>query len=144
MEANHFTILWCFLPYIDMNQPHTNMCLPILNPPPTSSPLHPSGLSQSTSSGCSALCIKLELVIYLIYGNIAVSMLFSQIIPPFPSPAESKILFFTYVVSFADLHIGSSLLSFQIPHIYVLIYSIFFLLLTYFTLSNRLKFHPPH
>ena len=38
LEANYFTISWWFLPYIDMNQPHVYMCLPILNPPPTSFP----------------------------------------------------------------------------------------------------------
>ena len=35
-------------------------------------------------------------------------MLFSQIIPPLPSPTESKSLLFTSV-SLAFLHIGSSL-----------------------------------
>ena len=41
--------------------------------------------------------IKLALVIYFTYGNIDVSMLFSQIIPLSPSPTESKSLFFTSV-----------------------------------------------
>ena len=35
-------------------------------------------------------CIKLGLVMYFTYGNIDVSMLFSQIIPPSSSPTESK------------------------------------------------------
>ena len=39
MEANYFTILWWFLPYIDMNQPWVYMCLPVLNPSPTSLPI---------------------------------------------------------------------------------------------------------
>ena len=54
--------------------------------PPTSLPLYPSRLSQSTGFGFPASCIKLSLVIYFTYGNIYVSMLFSQIIPPLPSP----------------------------------------------------------
>ena len=60
-------------------------------PPP--SPPHPSGLSQGTRSECPVSCIKLALVIYFTYGNIHVSVLFSQIIPPSPSPTESKSLF---------------------------------------------------
>ena len=63
-----------------------------LPPPP-----HPSELSQSTSFECPASCIELALVLYFTYGNIHVSMLFSLIIPPSPSPTESKSLFFTSV-----------------------------------------------
>ena len=63
---------------------------PILNPPPT--PSHPSGLSQYTSFECPVSCFELELVIYFTYDNIHVSILFSQINPPLPSPTESKSL----------------------------------------------------
>ena len=70
---------------------------PILNPPPTSLPSHPSGLSQCTSFECPVSCIKLGLVIYFTYGNRHVSMQFSQIIPPSSSPTESKSLFFIFV-----------------------------------------------
>ena len=80
-----------------------------------SSPPHPSGLSQSTGFGCPASCIDLALVIYFTYGDIHISMLSFQIIPPSPSPTESKSLFFYIYVSFAALHIGSSLPSFWIP-----------------------------
>ena len=52
---------------------------------------------------------KPGLVIYFTSDNMHVSMLFSQIIPPSPSPTESKSLF---CVSFAVLHIGPSLPSF--------------------------------
>ena len=98
LENNYFTILWWFLLYIDMNQPWVYMCPPILNTPlPPPSPYHPSGLSQSTHFGYPASCIELTLVIYFTYGNIHVSLIFSQIIPPLPSPAESKSLFFTCV-----------------------------------------------
>ena len=66
---------------------------------PLSSPAYPSGLSQRTNFGCPASCIELALVIYLTCGNVHISMLFSQIIPPSPSPTESKSLLFTPVSS---------------------------------------------
>ena len=69
----------------------------ILNLPPTFLPTLSSGLSQSTGFECPASCIELALVIYLTYGNVHVSMLFSQIIPLLPSPTESKNLFLTSV-----------------------------------------------
>ena len=65
--------------------------------PPTSLPLYPSRLSQSTGFGYLASNIELTLVIYFTYGNVYVSMLFSQIIPPSPFCTESKSLFFTPV-----------------------------------------------
>ena len=71
---------------------------PIQNPLPLPSPSHPSGLSQCSSFKCPVSCIKFGLVICFTYGNMHVSMLFSQIIPPSPSPREeSKSLFFTSV-----------------------------------------------
>ena len=63
--------------------------------PPLPSPPCPSGLSQSTSFEFPASCIELALIIYFTYGNVHVSRLFSQIIPPSHSPTESKTLFFT-------------------------------------------------
>ena len=56
-------------------------------------PSHPSGLSQCTGPEHPVSCIEPGLVIYFTYGNIHVSMLFSQIIPPSHSPTESKTLF---------------------------------------------------
>ena len=97
MEANYFTILWWFLPYIDMNQPWVYMCSPSWTPllPPSTS--HPSGSSQCTRPEHPVSCIKPGLEICFIYDNIHVSMLFSQIIPPSPSPTESKRLLYTSV-----------------------------------------------
>ena len=69
------------------------MCPPHLNPLPSPSPLYPSSLFRSTGFGSPALCIELTLVICFTYDNVYVSMLFSQIIPPLPSPTESKSLF---------------------------------------------------
>ena len=64
MEANYFTILRWFLPYIDMNQPWVYTCSPILNTLPPPFPSHPSRFSQCTGSECPVSCIKLGLVIY--------------------------------------------------------------------------------
>ena len=69
------------------------------HPEPAPSPFlpYPSGLSKSTGFGCPALCIELTPVTYFTYGNVYVSMLFSQTILPSPSPTESQSLFFTSV-----------------------------------------------
>ena len=97
MEACYFTILWWFLPYIDMNQPWMYMCPPFWIPLLPPSPSHSSGLSQCIGFECPVSCIELGLVIYFTYGKKHVSMLLSQIIPPSPSPTESKCLFFISV-----------------------------------------------
>ena len=78
---------------------------PILNPPPTSFPipsLH-SGPSQCTGPEHPVSCSKPGLAIYFTDGNIHVSMLFSQIIPPSPSPTECKSLFFISLCLFCSL-----------------------------------------
>ena len=70
---------------------------PILNPLPTPSPYHPSGSSQYTNPKHPASCMEPGLAIHFIYDIIHVSMTFSQIIPPYPSPTEYKRLFYTSV-----------------------------------------------
>ena len=97
---------------------------PLLDPLPPPSLLHPSGLLPDHGFMCPASCIKLGLPIYFTYGNVHVSMLFSQIIPPLPFPTESKSLLFTSVPPFLSCmqdhqyHLSKF-------HIYVLIYSIY-------------------
>ena len=75
---------------------HGCTCVPHPEPP-AHLPAHPIplGLSQCTSFECPVSCIELRLVIYFTYGNIHVSIVFSKIILPSPSPTESKSLFFT-------------------------------------------------
>ena len=85
------------LPYIKMNLPQVYMCSPswTLLPPP--SPHHPSGSSQCTSPKHPVSCIEPGLATRFIYDIIHISMPFSQIIPPSPSPTESKRLFYISV-----------------------------------------------
>ena len=82
-----------------MNPPQVYMCSPSRTPLPPPSPYHPSGSSQCTSPEHPVSYIEPGLVIYFTYDNIHVSMPFSQIIPPLPSPTESKRLFYTSVYS---------------------------------------------
>ena len=85
------------LPYIKMNLPKVYMCSPswTLLPPP--SPYHPSGSSQCASPKHPVSCIEPGLATHFINDIIHVSMPFFQIIPPSPSPTESKRLFYTLV-----------------------------------------------
>ena len=69
-------------------------CVPsILNPPPTSLPTLFLQVVRALALGAKSY-IKFALVFYFTYGNVYVSMLFSQFSP---SPTESKSLFFTSV-----------------------------------------------
>ena len=85
------------LPYINMNPPRVYTCFPSWIPLPHPSPYHPSGSSQCTSPEHPVSCIKPGLAIRFTYDIIHVWMPFSQIIPPSPSPTESKRLFYTSV-----------------------------------------------
>ena len=107
------------LPYIIMNLPQVNMCSPswTLLPPP--SLYHPSGPSQCTSPKHPVSCIKPGLVTHFIYDIILVSMPFSQIIPPSPSPTESKRLFDTSM-SLLLSHIQGYCYHLSKFHIYVI------------------------
>ena len=62
--------------------------------PPFHFPPHPIilGCPSSTGFECPVSCKELGLVIYFTYGNMHVSLLFSQIIPLSPSPPEYKSL----------------------------------------------------
>ena len=70
---------------------------PILNPPPSSLPIPSLWVVQCTSPKHPVSCIKPGLATHFIYDIIHVSMPYSQIIPPSPSPKESKRLFYTSV-----------------------------------------------
>ena len=70
---------------------------PILNPPPSSLPYHPSGSSQCTSPKHPVSCFEPGLATRFMHDIIHVSMPFFQIFPPSPSPTESIRLFYTSV-----------------------------------------------
>ena len=78
-----------------MNQPWVYMRSLSWNSLTPPSPSHLSESSQCTSPEHPASCIEPGLAIYFTYDNTHVSMLFSQIIPPLPSPTESNCLFLT-------------------------------------------------
>ena len=106
-----------------MNQPWVYMCSPSWTPLPHPSPSHPSGLHQCTSPEHPVSCIEPGLAICFTYDNTHVSVLFSQIIPPSPSPTESKRLFFTSV-SLLLSRIQGHCYHLSEFHIYALVYCI--------------------
>ena len=96
---------------------------PILNSPPTSLAIPSLGVSQCTSPKHPVSCIEPGLAICFIYDIIQVSMPFSQIIPPSPSPTESNRLFYTSV-SLLLSRIQGYHYRLSKFHIYVLVYCI--------------------
>ena len=92
----YLTLQYCIGFAIYQHEPATGIHMfPILNPSP--SLYHPSGSSQCTSPKHPVSCIEPGLATHFIYDIIHASMPFSQIIPPSPSPTESKRLFYTSV-----------------------------------------------
>ena len=102
---------------------HRCTCVPHSEPLLSPSPSHPSGSSQCTGFECPVSCIELGLVICFTYGNIHVSMLFAQVIPPSPSPTESKSLFFISVSLLLSC-IDGHYYHLSKVHIYALVYCI--------------------
>ena len=96
---------------------------PILNPLPPPCLYHPSGSSQCASPKRPVWCIEPGLVIHFLSDIIQISMPFSQIIPPSPSPTESKRLFYTSK-SLLLSHIQRYHYHLSKFHIYALVYCI--------------------
>ena len=109
--------------YININLPQVYMCSPSWATLPLPCPYHPSGSSQCTSPKHPVSCIEPGLEIHFLYDIIHVSMPFSQIIPPSPSPTESKRLFYTSV-SLLLSHIQGYRYHLSKFHIYALVYCI--------------------
>ena len=70
---------------------------PNMNPPSTSLPITSLWVIPCTSPKHAVSCIGHRLAICFLHDSRHVSMPFSQIIPPSPSPTESKSLFYTSV-----------------------------------------------
>ena len=111
------------LPYINMNPPWVYTCFPSWTSLPPPSPYHPSGSSQCTSPKHPVSCIEPGLATRFLYDIIHVSMPFSQIIPPSPSPTEFKSIFFTSV-SLLLSRIQGYCYRLSKFHIYALVYCI--------------------
>ena len=70
---------------------------PILNPPPSSLPIPPLWVVPVHQPQASSIVIEPGLATHFIHDIIHVSMPFSQIFPPSPSPTESIRLLYTSV-----------------------------------------------
>ena len=97
--------------------------LPILNTPPPPPRTIPLGHPSTPAPSILLNHIEPGLVIRFTYDITHVSMPFSQIIPPSPSPTESKRLFYTSV-SLLLSHIQSYRYHLSKFHIYALVYCI--------------------
>ena len=144
LEDNCFTILWWFLPYIDMNQPWMYVCLTILNPPPTSLPTPslwvvpehqlwvPCFMHQTHWSSI------LHMVIYM-FQYYSLNSSYPRLLPQSPKICSLHLcLFFclaykvVVIVFLNSIYICVSILYWCFP----------FWLTS--LLHNRLQFHPPH
>ena len=122
----YFTLLYStvlVLAYIDMNLPQVYMSSQSWTPLPRPSSYNLSGLSQCTSPKHPVSFIEPRLAIHFLHDSIHVSMPFFQIIPPFPSPSESKSPLYTSV-SFLLSCIQGHHCYLSKFHIYVLVYCI--------------------
>ena len=116
------TLQYCIVFAIYQHESATGIhVFSILNPPP--SPYHPFGSFQCTSPNHPLSCIEPGLATRFIYDITHVSMPFSQIIPPSPSPTESKRLFYTSVSLLLSRTQGYCYHLFKF-HIYALVYCI--------------------
>ena len=119
----YFAILYWFCHTLTWIR-HEYTCVPYPEPRlPPPSPSHPSESSQCTSPEHPVSGIKPGLAIRFTYDVLHVSMPFSHIIPPSPSPTESKRLFNTSVSLLLSCIQGYCYLLSKF-HMYALVYCI--------------------
>ena len=117
------TLQYCIGFAIHQHEPATGIQMfPILNPPPSSLPTIPLGHPSAPAPSIQYHASNLDWW-FISYMILHVSMPFSQIIPPSPSPTESKRLFFTSV-SLLLSHIQGYHYHLSKFPIYVLVYCI--------------------
>ena len=117
------TLQYCISFAIHQHESATGIhVFPILNPLPPPSLYRPSGSSQCTSPKHPVSCIEPRLAIQFLYDIIYISMPFSQIIPPSPSPRVQKTVLSTCVSLLS--HIQGHLCHLSKFHICPLIYFI--------------------
>ena len=117
------TVLWCILPYIDMNQPQVYLCPPpSWNSLPSPSPPYPYGLSHSTGFGCPFTCFELALLIYFTFGNAHVSIItflnFIYVDAIFPTSLISLYIYYSL-----DKLLSISLSHYKNSAIYMLVHA---------------------
>ena len=143
MEANYFTILRWFLPYIDMNQPWVYMCPP--SQTPSHLPPHPIPLGYPSAPALCDLFHALNLnwssiphmVIYMFQCHSPKSS-HPRPLPQSPKDCSIHLCLFCYL-SYRVI------ITIFLNSIYMCEYTVLvFFFLAYFTLHNRLRFHPPH
>ena len=116
---------------------------PILNPPPTSLPIPSIWVIPVYQPW--ALCLMHWTWtgdLFHVWKYTCFNAILSDH-PPSPSPTEAERLFYTSV-SILLSRIQGCHYHLSKFHIYALVYCIGVFFLAYFTLYNRLQFHPPH
>ena len=111
---------------------HRCTWVPNPEPPAASLPIPSLWVIPVHQPQASLSYIEPRLAIRFLYDIIHVSMPFSQIIPPSPSPTESKRLFYTSVSLFLS-RIQGYRYHLSKFHLYALVYWVFFFL-AYYTL----------
>ena len=144
MEVNYFTILWWFLPY-NTGISHGCTCVPHPEHPPFHLPPSPIPLGHPSAPALSTLYHASNLVWQFISHMIL--HMFQCHSPksshPFPLPQSPKDCSIHQCL-FCCL-IYRVIVTIFLNSIYMCYYTVLVLFfLAYFTLYNRLQFHPPH